>query len=57
MNGIRSDLQLAWRYFIAISNVATDLVIFTQAMILIASVQTTLGRRLIFAGIFLPRLL
>ncbi|KAJ5211545.1 uncharacterized protein N7498_003191 [Penicillium cinerascens] len=55
-NGQCFDL-LAWRYFIVISNVATDLVIFTQAMILVASVQTTLGRRLIFAGIFLPRLL
>ncbi|KAJ5951270.1 uncharacterized protein N7479_009683 [Penicillium vulpinum] len=47
---------LAWRYFIAISIIVTDLLIVTQAMILISSVQTTLGRRLVFAGIFLPRL-
>ncbi|KAJ5185791.1 hypothetical protein N7491_006338 [Penicillium cf. griseofulvum] len=47
---------LAWRYFIAISNIVTDLMIVAQAMILISSVQTTLGRRLGFAGIFLPRL-
>ncbi|EKV13918.1 initiation factor 2B related protein [Penicillium digitatum] len=47
---------VAWRYFIVISNIITDLVIVAQAMILISSVQTTLGRRLGFAGIFLPRL-
>ncbi|KAI2707941.1 hypothetical protein CBS147333_4523 [Penicillium roqueforti] len=48
---------LTWRYFIAISNIVTDLLIVAQAMILISSVQTTLLRRLAFAGIFLPRLL
>ncbi|KAJ5611132.1 hypothetical protein N7510_007851 [Penicillium lagena] len=53
---LNGDLQLAWRYFIAISNILTDLLIFAQAMILIASIQTTLERRLIFASIFLPRL-
>ncbi|CAI7567762.1 unnamed protein product [Penicillium viridicatum] len=47
---------LAWRYFIAISNIVTDLLIVTQAMILVSSIQTTLGRRLVFAGIFMPRL-
>lgn len=50
-------IQLAWRYFVAISNIVTDLLIVTQAMILVSSIQTTLGRRLVFAGIFLPRLL
>ncbi|KGO36730.1 hypothetical protein PEX1_026430 [Penicillium expansum] len=49
-------IQLTWRYFIAISNIMTDLLIVAQAMILISSVQTTMGRRLGFAGIFLPRL-
>ncbi|KAJ5831832.1 hypothetical protein N7474_000143 [Penicillium riverlandense] len=49
-------LQLAWRYFICISNIITDLLIFSQAMILISSIQTSLERRLIFAGIFVPRL-
>ncbi|KAJ5814482.1 hypothetical protein N7474_006259 [Penicillium riverlandense] len=53
---LNGNLQLAWRYFIAISNIVTDLLIFAQAMILIASIQTTLERRLIFVGIFLPRL-
>ncbi|KAJ6087398.1 hypothetical protein N7467_006312 [Penicillium canescens] len=47
---------LAWRYFIAIANIVTDLLIVAQAMFLISRVQTTLGRRLGFAGIFLPRL-
>ncbi|CAG8887251.1 unnamed protein product [Penicillium egyptiacum] len=47
---------LTWRYFIAISNIVTDLLIVAQAMVLVSSVQTTLGRRLVFAGIFLPRL-
>ncbi|OQE31041.1 hypothetical protein PENFLA_c002G04304 [Penicillium flavigenum] len=47
---------LTWRYFIAVSNIVTDLLIVAQAMVLVSSVQTTLGRRLVFAGIFLPRL-
>jgi len=48
---------MAWRYFICISNIATDLLVFSQAMILISSIQTSLERRLMFAGIFVPRLL
>jgi hypothetical protein len=50
-------MQLTWRYFIAVSNIVTDLLIVAQAMVLVSSVQTTLGRRLVFAGIFLPRVL
>ncbi|CAL5871436.1 uncharacterized protein PFLUO_LOCUS5686 [Penicillium psychrofluorescens] len=48
--------ELAWRYFICISNIITDLLIFAQAMILVSSIQTSLERRLMFAGIFVPRL-
>ncbi|KAJ6087083.1 hypothetical protein N7467_005997 [Penicillium canescens] len=55
-NGRCFDI-LAWRYFLCGSIIVTDLLIFTQAMLLISSVQTSLQRRLIFAGIFLPRLL
>ncbi|KAJ5156424.1 hypothetical protein N7492_009227 [Penicillium capsulatum] len=47
---------LAWRYFVGISNIVTDLLIFSQAMVLMASIQTSLERRMIFAGIFVPRL-
>jgi len=52
-----SLLQMAWIFFVTISNIVTDLIIFAQAMILISSIQTSLKRRLIFAGIFVPRLL
>ncbi|KAJ6060989.1 hypothetical protein N7444_001685 [Penicillium canescens] len=48
---------LAWRYFLCGSIIVTDLLIFAQAMVLISSVQTSLQRRLIIAGTFLPRLL
>ncbi|KAJ5599347.1 hypothetical protein VI817_000511 [Penicillium citrinum] len=49
--------EMAWIFFVTISNIVTDLIIFAQAMILISSIQTSLKRRLIFAGIFVPRLL
>jgi hypothetical protein len=48
---------VAWRYFLCGSIIVTDLLIFAQAMVLISSIQTSLQRRLVFAGIFLPRLL
>ncbi|KAJ5379216.1 hypothetical protein N7509_012335 [Penicillium cosmopolitanum] len=49
--------EMAWRFFVTGSNIVTDLIIFSQAMILISSIQTSLKRRMIFAGIFMPRLL
>ncbi|KAJ5086876.1 hypothetical protein NUU61_008183 [Penicillium alfredii] len=42
---------LAWRYFICISNIVTDLLIFGQALMLASSIQTSLERRLIFAAL------
>lgn len=50
-------LQLAWRYFIAVSNIVTDFLLMFQAVVLVSAIQTTRRRRLIFAAIFLPRLL
>ncbi|KAJ6066401.1 hypothetical protein N7444_000154 [Penicillium canescens] len=55
--GSAFQCELAWRYFLCGSIIVTDLLIFAQAMVLISSIQTSLQRRLIFAGIFLPRLL
>ncbi|KAJ5098932.1 hypothetical protein N7532_005933 [Penicillium argentinense] len=49
--------EMAWRFFVSGSNIVTDLIIFSQAMILIYSIQTSVKRRMIFAGIFMPRLL
>ncbi|KAJ6445238.1 3-hydroxybenzoate 6-hydroxylase 1 [Purpureocillium lavendulum] len=49
-------LQLAWRYFVAFSNIVTDFLLLVQAVVLVSAIQTTTRRRLIFAAIFLPRL-
>lgn len=48
---------LAWRYFVAGSNILTDLLLVVQAVVLVSSIQTTARRRIMFAAIFLPRLL
>jgi hypothetical protein len=50
-------LQTAWHCFIGVSNIATDLLLVTQSMLLISRVQTSFKKRLGFAGIFLPRAL
>ena len=50
-------VQLAWRYFVAASNIATDLLIIAQIMVLIINIQTSISRRLTFFGIFAPRIL
>jgi len=47
---------LAWRYFVAGSNILTDLLLMVQAIVLVSSIQTTARRRMVFAAIFLPRL-
>ncbi|KUL84394.1 hypothetical protein ZTR_08829 [Talaromyces verruculosus] len=46
---------LAWRYFVAASNIATDILIIAQIMLLIINIQTSISRRLTFFGIFAPR--
>ncbi|KAJ5544445.1 hypothetical protein N7513_004700 [Penicillium frequentans] len=48
--------SLAWRYFIGISNIGTELLILTQAMIVMLIIQSW-GLRMVFAGIFVPRTL
>ncbi|KAJ5289583.1 GroES-like protein [Penicillium atrosanguineum] len=55
-NGKCFDLT-AWHFFLASSNIATDLLILTQSMLLIYRVQTSFTKRLGFACIFVPRAL
>ncbi|KAJ5533390.1 hypothetical protein N7494_009942 [Penicillium frequentans] len=47
---------LAWRYFIGISNIGTELLIIVQATIVMLIIQSW-GLRMIFASIFVPRTL
>jgi hypothetical protein len=49
-------IQLAWRYFVAGSNIVTDLLLILQVVFLVLGIQTTMKRRMMFAAIFLPRL-
>ncbi|KAB8264831.1 hypothetical protein BDV32DRAFT_144866 [Aspergillus pseudonomiae] len=56
LNGQCID-RVAWVVFLAITNGATDIVIVVQAMVLIVHVQTTGRKKLVFASIFIPRLL
>lgn len=50
-------VQLAWRYFVAASNIATDLLIILQILVLIINIQTSISRRLTFFSIFAPRIM
>jgi hypothetical protein len=52
-----TPVQLAWRYFVAASNIATDLLIIAQILVLIINIQTSISHRLTFFGIFAPRIL
>ncbi|OGM47393.1 hypothetical protein ABOM_002587 [Aspergillus bombycis] len=56
LNGQCID-RAAWVVFLAVTNGVTDIVIFVQAMVLIVHVQTTWRKKLVFASIFIPRLL
>lgn len=50
-------MQLAWRYFVAGSNIITDILIVIQAAFLVKNIQTKQQhRRMVFIAIFLPRL-
>ncbi|KAJ5291447.1 hypothetical protein N7478_000698 [Penicillium angulare] len=49
-------LTLAWRYFVVISNVATEALLISQIIPLVLTLQI-IKYRLIVASIFLPRLL
>ncbi|KAJ5330519.1 hypothetical protein N7476_000302 [Penicillium atrosanguineum] len=46
---------LAWHYFIGISNIVTEVSIFIQATIVMLIIRPW-GLRLVFAGIFVPRI-
>ncbi|RAL04506.1 uncharacterized protein BO80DRAFT_461605 [Aspergillus ibericus CBS 121593] len=47
----------AWHYFKGVTNIITDAMIVLQALYLIARIQTTRKRKLMFAMIFLSRVL
>ncbi|CAG7955379.1 unnamed protein product [Penicillium salamii] len=47
----------AWHYFVCLSNMATEALILTQAFFLNHGIHASLKKRLLFAGIFLPRIL
>ncbi|KAL5355609.1 hypothetical protein BJX96DRAFT_141554 [Aspergillus floccosus] len=49
--------MLAWNYFLSLSNIVTDLMIVAQALLLIAGIQATWKKKLVFASIFLSRLI
>ncbi|CAG8385530.1 unnamed protein product [Penicillium salamii] len=46
----------AWHYFVCLSNMATEALILTQAFFLIYGIHASFKKRLVFAGIFLPRI-
>ncbi|OOF93364.1 hypothetical protein ASPCADRAFT_209297 [Aspergillus carbonarius ITEM 5010] len=47
----------AWHYFMGATNIITDAMITLQALYLIARIQTSRKRKLVFASIFLSRIL
>ncbi|CAG7931922.1 unnamed protein product [Penicillium olsonii] len=47
----------AWHYFVCLSNMATEALILTQAFLLIKGIHASFKKRLVFASIFLPRIL
>ncbi|PYH63790.1 uncharacterized protein BO88DRAFT_408959 [Aspergillus vadensis CBS 113365] len=48
---------IAWHYFTGIMNIVTDTMITSQALYLIARIQTSWKRKFVFASIFLSRVL
>ncbi|GKZ20888.1 hypothetical protein AbraIFM66951_009210 [Aspergillus brasiliensis] len=48
---------IAWHYFTGIMNIVTDTMITSQALYLIARIQTSWKRKFVFASIFLSRIL
>ncbi|PYI00635.1 hypothetical protein BO78DRAFT_401933 [Aspergillus sclerotiicarbonarius CBS 121057] len=47
----------AWHYFMGAANILTDAMIVLQALYLIARIQTSRKRKLVFASIFLSRVI
>ncbi|GAB1218213.1 hypothetical protein ATERTT37_007466 [Aspergillus terreus] len=42
-------IGLAWNYFLSLSNIVTDLMIVTQALLLIGGIQATWKKKMVFA--------
>lgn len=51
------SLQVSWQYYVGISNILVDLLILIRGLLLVFRVQASLGKRLVFATVFLPRIL
>ncbi|KAJ5348420.1 uncharacterized protein N7506_001673 [Penicillium brevicompactum] len=49
--------QEVWHYFVCLSNMVTEALILGQAFLLIYRIHASFKKRLVFAGIFLPRVL
>ncbi|KAL5335753.1 hypothetical protein BJX70DRAFT_410292 [Aspergillus crustosus] len=49
------DLR-AWAYFLSAANIATDIAIIVQALLLIFGIQATWKKKLMFASVFLSRI-
>ncbi|KAL4938963.1 hypothetical protein BDV06DRAFT_214690 [Aspergillus oleicola] len=45
----------AWAYFLSAANIATDVAIIVQALLLIFGIQATWKKKLVFASVFLSR--
>lgn len=50
-------MQRAWNYFISVANIVTDAMIVSQALVLIFGIQATWKKKLMFASIFLSRIM
>ncbi|KAE8148356.1 hypothetical protein BDV25DRAFT_131303 [Aspergillus avenaceus] len=47
----------AWQYYVAASNIVTDILIIVQALHLISRIQASVKKKIVFATIFLSRIL
>ncbi|KAE8373716.1 hypothetical protein BDV26DRAFT_271504 [Aspergillus bertholletiae] len=47
----------AWQYYVCASNIATDVLIIIQALVLISRIQASFKKKAVFATIFLSRIL
>ncbi|KAF7596034.1 hypothetical protein BBP40_003814 [Aspergillus hancockii] len=47
----------AWRYYFNASNILTDVLIVIQALVLISRIQASMKKKIVFATIFLSRIL
>ncbi|KKK21965.1 hypothetical protein AOCH_001866 [Aspergillus ochraceoroseus] len=47
---------VGWHYFLSATNIATDLLLITQALFLIFRIQASLQKKAVFASIFMTRI-